>query len=80
MIITLSPGDVFSDVLSNFRPANHLTITFNTEWDWGHTCQIDFEHVDHYDQGHTLHFSQLPHLNIAHAGLTGIMELEIKRL
>ena len=79
MKIHLSPGDVLRDSLANFRPSSDVTITFLTEWDWGHTCQIDYTVIDHYEAGQTLKFNKLPHLNIANASLNSDMEIEIRR-
>lgn len=79
MIINLSPGDVFRDVLSNFRESPRLVITFKTEWDWGHMCQIEGSSIDHYPADYELKFDHCPKLNIANAALNGDMIIEIKR-
>jgi hypothetical protein len=79
MEIKLSPGDVFRDTLSNFRPSDSLAITFKTEWDWGHTCQINYENISKWPANHIMTFEYCPHLNIANASLNGDMVIEIKR-
>ena len=80
MIISLAPGDVFRNVLENFRPSQTITITLKTEWDYGHVCQIDLENINHWKANHRMTFSHvMPQLNIANAGLNGNMEIEIRR-
>jgi len=79
MKIILESGEVFADVLANFRDSSEFRITFLSEWEWGHIIQIHGE-VVRPEKLKELRFTYKPILNISNMSeASNKIEFEVKR-
>lgn len=82
MIISLAPGEVITDVLKNFKSSDIITVTFCSDWEWGHITQFNERVISHHVNGQRHIWTEhnpAPIINMANCALNGNMQIEIKR-
>ena len=77
MRIALEIGDVYTDLLANFRSAKNYKVTMNHDWKWGHIVQINQTVLVKYKAGTMYEYAEKPVINVSHMGVMDGTALDI---
>tara|TARA_B110000977_G_C10873025_1_gene414406 strand:+ start:323 stop:568 length:246 start_codon:yes stop_codon:yes gene_type:complete len=67
MKLTISVGDVASDIVAGVKESEQYKLIFHSDWYWGHSVLVNNESVK-WNANTVFNFSVKPQINVANLG------------